>query len=180
MKYIMSPPLRDKRNHDDLWAALSAGMIDTVGTDHCPFDLEQKELGAQKFTEIPNGLPGLEERVQLMWTHGVCTGRVGIHRFVDAMSTKAARLFGLYPRKGVIAAGSDADLVIFDPKWKGTLSVKTQHTNNNYNGFEGWPVEGRASVVTVRGKVQVRDGEFVGDPNRGKFLKRVARKEKKL
>ncbi len=175
MKYIMSPPLRNKRNHDDLWAALSAGTIDTVGTDHCPFDLEQKELGAQKFTEIPNGLPGLEERVQLMWTHGVCTGRVDIHRFVDAMSTKAARLFGLYPRKGLIAAGSDADLVIFDPKWKGTLSVKTQHTNNNYNGFEGWPVEGRASVVTVRGKVQVRDGEFVGDPQRGRFLKRGTR-----
>jgi dihydropyrimidinase len=175
MKYIMSPPLRDKLNHEALWSALSAGVIDTVGTDHCPFDLEQKAMGAQKFTEIPNGLPGLEERVQLMWTHGVCTGRVDIHRFVDAMSTKAARLFGLYPRKGVIAAGSDADLVIFDPAWKGTLSVKTQHTNNNYNGFEGWPVEGRASVVTVRGKAQARDGKFVGESARGRFLKRKAR-----
>jgi dihydropyrimidinase len=175
MKYIMSPPLRDKRNHAELWSALAAGLIDTVGTDHCPFDLEQKAMGAGNFTLIPNGLPGLEERVQLMWTHGVCTGRVEIHRFVDAMSTRAARLFGLYPRKGVIAAGADADLVIFDPKWKGVLSVKTQHTNNNYNGFEGWPVEGRASVVTVRGKVQARDGEFVGEPGRGRFLKRGTR-----
>ena len=175
MKYIMSPPLRDKRNHAELWSALAAGLIDTVGTDHCPFDLEQKAMGAGNFTLIPNGLPGLEERVQLMWTHGVCTGRVEIHRFVDAMSTRAARLFGLYPRKGVIAAGADADLVIFDPNWKGVLSVKTQHTNNNYNGFEGWPVEGRASVVTVRGKVQARDGEFVGEPGRGRFLKRGTR-----
>jgi len=172
MKYVMSPPLRDKRNQAALWAALEAGIIDTVGTDHCPFDLEQKSLGAQAFTQIPNGIPGIEERVNLMYSQGVRTGRLDIHRFVDALSTRAAKLFGLFPRKGTIAPGSDADLVIFDPNYRGIVSAKTQHTNNDYNGFEGFPVEGRASVVTVRGKVQVRDGVFVGERRRGTFLAR--------
>jgi dihydropyrimidinase len=172
MKYIMSPPLRDKRNHAALWTALEAGAIDTVGTDHCPFDTEQKLLGAQAFTQIPNGIPGIEERVNLMYSHGVRTGRLDIHRFVDALSTRAAKLFGLFPRKGTIAPGSDADLVIFDPSFRGTISAKTQHTNNDYNGFEGYPIEGRASIVTVRGKIQVRDGIFVGKHGRGKFLAR--------
>jgi dihydropyrimidinase len=172
MKYIMSPPLRDRRNQAALWAALDAGIIDTVGTDHCPFDTGQKKLGAEVFTQIPNGIPGIEERVNLMYAQGVRTGRLDLHRFVDALSTRAARLFGLFPRKGTVAPGSDADLVIFDPEYRGTISVKTQHTNNDYNGFEGFPIEGRPSVVTVRGKVQVRDGVFVGEPNRGRFLAR--------
>jgi dihydropyrimidinase len=172
MKYIMSPPLRDKRNHAALWAALEAGVIDTVGTDHCPFDKEQKLLGAQAFTQIPNGIPGIEERVNLMYSQGVRTGRLDIHRFVDALSTRAAKLFGLFPCKGTIAPGSDADLVIFDPSYRGIISAKTQHTNNDYNGFEGFAIEGRASVVTVRGKIQVRDGIFVGEQGRGRFLAR--------
>ena len=172
MKYIMSPPLRDKRNQTALWTALEAGIIDTVGTDHCPFDLNQKKLGTQAFTQIPNGIPGIEERVNLMYSHGVRAGRLDMHRFVDALSTRAAKLFGLFPRKGTIAPGSDADLVIFDPDYRGVISAKTQHTNNDYNGFEGFPIEGRPSVVTVRGKVQVRDGEFVGEQGRGRFLAR--------
>jgi dihydropyrimidinase len=172
MKYIMSPPLRDKRNQAALWTALEVGIIDTVGTDHCPFDTEQKLLGAQAFTQIPNGIPGIEERVNLMYSQGVCAGRLEIHRFVDALSTRAAKLFGLFPRKGAIAPGSDADLVIFDPSYRGIISAKTQHTNNDYNGFEGFPIEGRASIVTVRGKIQVRDGVFVGEPGRGRFLAR--------
>ena len=172
MKYVMSPPLRDKRNHDALWFGLAAGTIDTVGTDHCPFDLEQKLLGEGNFVNIPNGIPGIEERVNLMYTHGVHAGRLDVHRFVDALSTKAAKLFGLYPRKGTIAVGSDADLVIFDPAYRGKVSVSTQHTNNNYNGFEGFDLYGRPSVVTVRGKVQVRDGIFVGQQDRGQSLAR--------
>jgi dihydropyrimidinase len=172
MKYIMSPPLRDKRNQTSLWTGLEAGIIDTVGTDHCPFDLDQKNLGMQAFTQIPNGIPGIEERVNLMYTHGVRTGRLDMHRFVDALSTRAAKLFGLFPRKGTITPGSDADLVIFDPDYRGVISAKTQHTNNDYNGFEGFPIEGRPSIVTVRGKVQVRDGEFVGEHGRGRFLAR--------
>jgi len=172
MKHVMSPPLRDKRNPAALWNALSAGFIDTVGTDHCPFDVEQKMLGADAFTTIPNGIPGLEERVNLLYTHGVVGGRIDIHRFVDVASTQAAKIFGLFPRKGTIAVGSDADLVVFDPAYRGKISAKSQHTNNNYSGFEGWSIDGRPSVVTVRGKVQVRDGEFVGEKGRGRMIKR--------
>ncbi len=115
MKHVMSPPLREKRNQKALWDALNAGLIDTVGTDHCPFDTEQKLLGRDAFTQIPNGIPGIEERVNLLYTYGVKRGNLDIHRFVDAASTKAAKLFGLFPRKGTIAVGSDADLVIYDP-----------------------------------------------------------------
>ncbi len=172
MKYVMSPPLRDRRNHRSLWNGLRSGIIDTVGTDHCPFDLAQKGLGELAFTDIPNGIPGIEERVSLMYTRGVVTGQIDIHRFVDALSTRAAKLFGLFPRKGTIAPGSDADLVVFDPTYRGIISVKTQHTQNDYNAFEEFGVKGRASVVTVRGKVQVRDGVFVGDRFRGRFLAR--------
>lgn len=173
MKHVMSPPLRDKRNQAALWRALERGLIDTVGTDHCPFDIGQKLLGAKAFTQIPNGIPGLEERVNLMYTYGVQRGGLDIHRFVDALSTRAAKLFGLYPRKGTIAVGSDADLVVYDTGYRGTISVTTQHTNNDYNGFEGFVIEGRPSIVTVRGKVQVRDGVFVGEQGRGEFLRRV-------
>src|SRR5579864_5232247 len=172
MKHVMSPPLRDKRNHGILWSALAAGAIDTVGTDHCPFDTEQKRLGEAAFTQIPNGIPGIEDRVNLLYTHGVARGKLDLNRFVDAASTKAAKLFGLFPRKGTIAAGSDADLVIYDTSYRGVVSAKTQSMNNDYNGFEGMPIEGRPSVVTVRGQVQVKDGKFVGDAKRGRLLRR--------
>ncbi len=172
MKHVMSPPLRDQRNQRVLLNALAAGLIDTVGTDHCPFDQEQKLLGKDAFTLIPNGIPGIEERVNLLYTYAVKRGNLDLHRFVDAASTRAAKLFGLFPRKGTIAVGSDADLVVYDPSYKGVLSAKTQHTNNDYNGFEGMEIEGRPSVVTVRGKVQVRDGKFVGERGRGRLLKR--------
>jgi dihydropyrimidinase len=173
MQYIMSPPLRHERNLQTLWRALDAGMIDTVGTDHCPFDKEQKLLGAKAFTQIPNGLPGIEDRVNLMYTYGVRRGRLDLQRFVDALSTRAAKIFGLYPQKGTIAVGSDADIVVYDPTYRGTISAANQYTNNDYNGFEGWAIEGRPSVVTVRGKVQVRGGKFIGDPGRGRMLKRT-------
>jgi dihydropyrimidinase len=172
MKHVMSPPLRDKRNQKVLWDALAARQIDTVGTDHCPFDTSQKLLGKDAFTQIPNGIPGVEERVNLLFTYGVQRGNLDIHRFVDAASTKPAKLFGLFPRKGTIAVGSDADLVIYDPNHKGIISAKTQHVNNDYNGFEGMEIDGRPSLVTVRGKVQVRDGAFVGDSRHGLFLRR--------
>ncbi len=172
MKYVMSPPLRHKRNHSYLWNALEQGFIDTVATDHCPFDLEQKQLGKEGFTSIPNGIPAIEDRINVLYTYGVSRGTLNIHRFVDAASTKVAKLFGLFPKKGCIAVGSDADLVIYDPTYRGTISVKTQHVNNDYNGFEGFEIDGKPSVVTVRGKVQVANGQFVGDPSIGKFLKR--------
>jgi dihydropyrimidinase len=172
MKHVMSPPLRDKRNQTILWSALQAGLVDTVGTDHCPFDTEQKLLGENAFAQIPNGIPGIEDRVNLMYTYGVKTGMLDIHRFVDALSTRPAKLFGLFPRKGTIAVGADADLVVYDTSYRGIVSAATQHTNNDYNGFEGFAIEGRPSVVIVRGKVQVRDGLFVGEPGRGRMLRR--------
>jgi len=173
MKHVMSPPLRDKRNLPALWTALEAGLIDTVGTDHCPFDTDQKLLGADAFTQIPNGIAGIEDRVNLMYTYGVKRGSLDIHHFVDALSTRPAKLFGLFPRKGTIAVGSDADVVIYDTDYRGVISAAAQHTNNDYNGFEGFEIDGRPSVVTVRGKVQVRDGAFIGEPGRGRMIRRV-------
>jgi dihydropyrimidinase len=174
MKHVMSPPLRAKENQAALWKALANGLIDTVGTDHCPFDTEQKLLGKDSFVSIPNGISGIEDRVNLLYTYGVRRGRLDMDRFVDAASTRAAKLFGLFPRKGTIAVGGDADIVVYDPSYRGVISAKSQHTNNDYNGFEGMEIEGRPTVVTVRGKVQVRDGQFVGERGRGRLLKREA------
>ena len=172
-KYVMSPPLRDRRNQAVLWDALRAGSIDTVATDHAPFDFaNQKSMGRDDFTKIPNGIPALEDRVNLLFTHGVRTGRIDLHTFVDAASTRAARIFGLFPRKGTIQLGADADLVVYDPAFRGTITAEGQTMNLDYSAFEGWAVEGRPSVVTLRGEVAVRDGKYVGTPGRGKFLVR--------
>jgi dihydropyrimidinase len=172
-KFVMSPPLRDKRNQKVLWNGLRDGLIQTVATDHAPFDFKtQKTMGKNDFTKIPNGIPSLEERVNLLYTYGVKTGKIDLHTFVNVTSTQAAKTFDLFPRKGAIQPGADADLVIFDPDYRGKISVKTQHMNVDYSAFEGWKIEGRPSVVTVRGEVAVRDGEFVGKPGRGKFLAR--------
>ena len=172
-KYVMSPPLRDKRHQAILWDAIRSRLVSTVGTDHAPFDFAgQKEMGRDDFTKIPNGIPSIEDRVNLLFAHGVATGRIDLPTLVDAASTQAARLFGLYPRKGTIRAGSDADLVVYDPDWRGTLSAATQQMAVDYSAFEGWKLAGRPSVVTVRGAVQVRDGKFVGSTGRGQLLKR--------
>lgn len=172
MKHVMSPPLRHKRNQAVLWQALAEGAIDTVATDHCPFDTTQKLLGQKSFVDIPNGIPGIEDRVNLMYTYGVSRGSVDIHRFVDAASTRAAKLFGLYPLKGALSVGSDADIVVYDPAYRGTVTAAAHNVNNDYSGFEGMAIDGRPSVVTVRGRVQVRDGQFVGDRRMGRFLRR--------
>jgi len=172
-KYVMSPPLREKRHQDFLWNAVRAREIATIGTDHAPFDFRgQKDMGRDDFTKIPNGVPSLQERIALVYTHGVAAGRIDLHTFVDACSTQAARIFGMYPKKGTIAVGSDADLVVWDPDWRGTLSRRTSLSRVDYCAFEGWPVQGRASVVTLRGEVQVRDGAFVGTLARGRFIPR--------
>ena len=175
-KYVMSPPLREKRNQQVLWDALNQGFIDTVGTDHCPFDLEQKAMGKVDFTKIPNGMPALEDRINLLYTYGVSRGNLDIHRFVDAASTKVAKLFGL-TGKGTIAVGSDADLVIYDPDYRGKISAETHSMNVDYSAFEGIEIDGRPSVVTLRGQVAVRDGEFVGEEGRGQLLKRKTLQE---
>lgn len=172
-KYVMSPPLRDPVHRPVLWAGLRSRLISTVATDHAPFDYYgQKEMGRDDFTKIPNGIPSIEDRVNLLYTYGVCRGEIDLHTFVDSASTQAAKLFGLYPRKGTIREGSDADLVIYDPSYRGKISAETQYMDVDYSGFEGWELEGRPSVVTVRGQVQVRDGEFVGSLGHGKLLAR--------
>ena len=172
-KFVMSPPLRDKRNQPALWNALSQGLIDTVGTDHAPFDFEtQKPMGLSDFTKIPNGIPSLEDRISLLYTHGVCNGRLDLQTFVNVASTNAAKIFNLFPKKGTIQPGSDADLVVFDPSYRGTLSAKTQTSAVDYNAFEGWEIQGRPEVVTVRGEIAARDGRFIGKTGRGKFLQR--------
>lgn len=172
-KYVMSPPIRDKRNQPILWDALRNRLISTVGTDHAPFDFAaQKTMGKDDFTKIPNGIPSVEDRINLLYTHGVKTGKIDLNTLVDAASTQAAKLFGLYPRKGTIQIGSDADLVIYDPSYSGQISSTTQQMNVDYSAFEGWEIKGRPEVVTVRGEVQVRDSEFVGTLGRGKFLAR--------
>jgi dihydropyrimidinase len=173
-KYVMSPPLRDARNQAVLWNGLRDGLINTVATDHAPFDFEkQKPMGRDDFTKIPNGIPSLEERINLLYTHGVKTGRIDLHTMVNVASTAVAKQFDLYPRKGAIEVGADADLVVFDPAYRGTISASTQHMNVDYSAFEGWPIEGRPSVVTVRGEIAARDGKFVGTLGRGQFLKRT-------
>jgi dihydropyrimidinase len=173
-KYVMSPPLRDAWNQTFLWNGIRDGLIQTVATDHAPFDFGgQKEMGRSDFTKIPNGIPSLEERINLLYTFGVQAGRIDLHAMVNAASTQVAKTFDLFPRKGTIQPGADADLVVFDPGYRGVISAKTQHMNIDYSAFEGWKIEGRPSVVTVRGEVAVRDGKFVGDAKRGRFLPRT-------
>jgi dihydropyrimidinase len=172
-KYVMSPPLREPHHQRALWNALRAGQIDTVATDHAPFDFrKQKEMGRGDFTKIPNGIPSVEDRVRLLYTHGVATGRLDLCDLVRVAATQAAKLFGLFPRKGTIQPGADADLVVFDPNHRGTISAKAQEMNVDYSAFEGWPIQGRADVVTVRGRVQVRGGCFVGGQDHGRMLGR--------
>lgn len=172
-KFVMSPPLRDASNQAVLWQGLRSGLVQTVATDHAPFDFEtQKPMGKDDFTKIPNGIPSLEERVNLLYTHGVCEGRLDLQQFVAVASTNAAKQFGLFPRKGAIQPGADADLVIYDPTYRGKLSKATQSHAVDYNAFEGWEIKGRPDTVTLRGQVAVRAGKFVGEEGRGRFLER--------
>ncbi|HEX8279973.1 MAG TPA: dihydropyrimidinase [Chthoniobacterales bacterium] len=172
-KFVMSPPLRDRRNQAVMWNGLRSGEIQTVATDHAPFDFrDQKPMGRDDFTKIPNGIPSLEERVKLLFAHGVKTGKLDLQTFVNVASTNAAKTFGLFPRKGAIQIGADADLVVYDPNHRSTISAETQMMNVDYSAFEGWEIEGRPSAVTVRGEVAVRDGQFVGTIGRGQMLKR--------
>jgi len=172
-KFVMSPPLRDAANQAVLWKALRDGEIDTVATDHAPFDFKtQKHMGRDDFTKIPNGIPSLEDRIKLLYSRGVKTGRIDLCTLVRIASTNAAKQFDLYPRKGAIEIGADADLVVFDPNRPSTISASTHAINVDYSAFEGWTVEGGATDVTVRGRVAVRDGVFVGEMGHGAFLAR--------
>ena len=177
-KYVMTPVLRPKWHQEQLWRGLRMGDLQTTGTDHCPFFFEgQKTIGKDDFTRIPNGAPGVENRMSLLYQGGVVEGRISLNRFVEITSTAAAKLFGLFPRKGTIAVGSDADLVIWDPQRTETISVDnpaTHHMNVDYNAYEGITVQGMAETVISRGQVIVEQGRYCGRAGQGEYLKRAA------
>ncbi len=172
-KFVCSPPLRPADHQAELWTGLVKDDLQLVSTDHCPFDFHgQKELGKGDFRKIPNGLPGVEDRVDLLHDGGVIGGRITRERWVEIVSTAPAKLFGMYPRKGAIAVGSDADLVVYDPSASRTISAKTHHMDVDYSCYEGRTVKGRSDIVLSRGSVIVRDGEFTGRKGHGRFVKR--------
>jgi dihydropyrimidinase len=174
-KYVFTPPLREKWHQEKLWNGLQRDHLQVVSTDHCPFCFkEQKEMGKDDFTKIPNGGPGVEHRMSLIYSGGVASGRFSPNRFVELVSTTPAKLFGLYPRKGTIAVGSDADLVVFDPRRKHTISAATHHMRVDYSMFEGFHVKGNARTVLSRGEVIVDNGRFLAKAGRGQYLKRAA------
>jgi dihydropyrimidinase len=175
-KYVFTPPLRERSNQPKLWDGLRTDNLQVVSTDHCPFCFEdQKALGKDDFTKIPNGGPGIENRLQLLHHHGVGMGNFSINRFVELVSTAPARIFGMYPRKGVLAPGSDADIVLWDAAADHTISAATHHMRVDYSMFEGFRVRGNARDVYSRGELIVSNGKFVGKPGRGQYLRREAR-----
>jgi dihydropyrimidinase len=175
-KYVFTPPLRPKEHQPKLWDGLKDDHLQVVSTDHCPFCFEdQKILGKDDFTKIPNGGPGIENRLQLIHHHGVNSGKLSLNRFVEIVSTAPARIFGMYPQKGEIAPGSDADVVIWDPNAAYTISAKTHHMRVDYSMFEGFECRGNARTVLSRGEVIVDGNRFLGKPGRGRYLRRAAR-----
>src|SRR6201987_1400167 len=175
-KYVFTPPLRPKHHLPKLWDGLKHDHLQVVSTDHCPFCFEdQKVLGKDDFTKIPNGGPGIENRLQLMYHYGVNAGQLSLNRFVEITSTTPARLFGMYPKKGEIAPGSDADLVVWDPNARHTISAATHHMRVDYSMFEGFKVRGNARQVYSRGELIVENGKYLGKPGRGAYLRRTAR-----
>jgi len=172
-KYVISPPLRAVEHQEKLWSGLQTGIIETVATDHCSFNFKgQKDLGLHDFSKIPSGAPGVETRMGLLYTYGVMTGKLTINEFVALTSTKAAKLFGLYPRKGTIAPGSDADLVVWDPRISSTLSVETLHQQVDYTPYEGFKQLGQATHVFLRGQHVVKDGRLQGTKPTGIYCSR--------
>jgi dihydropyrimidinase len=175
-KYVFTPPLREKHHQPKLWDGLRRDHLQVVSTDHCPFCFaDQKSLGKDDFTKIPNGGPGIENRLQLIWQHGVNAGKISMNRFVELVSTTPARLFGMYPRKGTLEVGSDGDIVIWDPEAEHTISARTHHMRVDYSMFEGFKVRGNARQVISRGDVIIEDGKFLGRAGRGQYLRRAAK-----
>ena len=174
-KYVLTPPLRDKWHQAELWNGLRRNDLQVVSTDHAAFRFsDQKTLGKNDFTKIPNGGPGIENRFSLLYTEGVVTGLLDMNRLVEVFSTNPAKMFGLFPRKGTIAVGSDADIVVFDPDAESVISAKTHHMNVDYSLHEGKKVKGVPQVVVANGRVIVEEGKYIGAPGDGRFLKRSA------
>jgi dihydropyrimidinase len=173
-KYVYTPPPRAKENQDHLWAAVRSDILSVISTDHCAFSWgEQKALGRDDFSKIPNGGPGLENRLHMIHEFGVRGGRISLNRMVELLATNPAKLFGLYPRKGTIAVGSDADIVVFDPSRRHTISASTHHSKSDYNLFEGMDVTGSPEVVLLRGHVLIEDGRLVAQSGIGQFVERA-------
>ncbi|MBI9038458.1 MAG: dihydropyrimidinase [Bacteroidales bacterium] len=171
-KWVMSPPIREKKDNETLWAGIRQGLVHVVGTDHCPFMWSDKLKGKDDFTKIPNGAPGLEHRMELLFSEGVRKNRISLNKFVDITSSNVAKIFGLFHKKGTIAVGSDADIVIFDPEQKHTISAKTHHHRCDFSAFEGWEVTGKVKTVFLRGKLAIDEDKVLVEKGYGKFLKR--------
>ena len=171
-KWVMSPPLREKKDQATLWAGINQGLVQVVATDHCPFTWEQKQMGKDDFSKIPNGHPAIEHRMELLFSEGVNKGKISLNKYVEVTSTNAAKIFGLFPKKGTIGVGADADIVIFDPSKKHTISVDTHHMNTDYSGYEGWEVTGKVKTVLLRGKVAIDDNKCLVEKGYGQFVKR--------
>jgi dihydropyrimidinase len=171
-KWVMSPPLRQKKDQATLWAGINQGLVNVVGTDHCPFRWEQKLAGKDDFSKIPNGHPAVEHRMELLFSEGVTKGRITPQKFVEITATNAAKIFGLFPRKGTISIGADADLVVIDPEKKHTISAATHHMNVDYSAYEGWELTGKIETVLLRGQVAIAAGVAKVGPGYGQFIKR--------
>ena len=171
-KWVMSPPLREKKDQAALWAGINQGLIQVVATDHCPFKWEQKLMGKDDFSKIPNGHPAIEHRVELLYSEGVRTGKITMNKFVEVLSTNPAKIFGMFPRKGCIAPGADADIVLFDPEAEHIISAASHHMNTDYSAYEGWKLKGKCKTVLLRGEVVIDDGKCLAQKGNGKFIKR--------
>jgi len=171
-KWVMSPPLREEKDQETLWAGINQGLVQVVATDHCPFMWEQKLMGKDDFNKIPNGHPAIENRMELLFSEGVNKGKITLNKFVEVSSTNAAKIFGMFPKKGTIAVGSDADIVLWDANEEHTLSASTHHMNVDYSGYEGWQVKGKVKKVLLRGKLAIDNNECKVDKGFGKFVKR--------
>jgi dihydropyrimidinase len=171
-KWVMSPPIREKKDQAALWAAINQGVVHTLATDHCPFMWDDKRKGEQDFTKIPNGAPGIEHRMELIYSEGVNKGKISLNKMVDITATSSAKIFGMFPRKGTIAVGSDADIVIFDPAKRHILSATTHHHHCDYSAYEGHEVTGKAETVILRGKVAINKGDVKIQKGYGEFIKR--------
>lgn len=171
-KWVMSPPLREPKDQATLWAGINQGLVRVVATDHCPFKWQQKLMGEHDFSKIPNGHPAIEHRVELLFSEGVKKGRISVNKFVEVLATNPAKLFGMFPQKGTIAVGTDADIVIFDPNEEHTVSAQTHHMNVDYSAYEGWKLTGKCKTVLLRGKVAIDNNKCLVDKGYGKYIKR--------
>ncbi|MBK8581835.1 MAG: dihydropyrimidinase [Flavobacteriales bacterium] len=171
-KWVMSPPLREKKDIAALWGAIDQGTVQVVATDHCPFTMEQKAMGKDDFSKIPNGHPAIEHRMELLFSEGVNKKRITLNKFVEVTATNPAKIFGMFPRKGTIGIGSDADIILLDPNEKHTLSAKTHHMNTDYSGYEGMELTGKVKTTILRGQLAVHNGEVKIKKGYGTFVKR--------